>query len=441
VPGDPEPSIQAMLSFGVRPLLLSLISSLFVALALPVACRGKPKPTPSRGAAAATTSADIWLANLDGQIAELTRLTGERPEIVENVQRLAAAHHVRGRFRGDLDEIRLGVDLASKCLEREPESPTCLLMRAEQEQSLHRFPQAREDLSRARALGADAARADALAADLDWNDGQYERAIAAIRKARREHPTSATWLREAQLDHDLGDDAAADPAFDAATRAIADTSPLPYSHLEVQRGIVLAQRGKLDEACAFFRQAAERMPTYVAANEHLAEALQMLGRTDEAVGIYERVVKLTDDPEFAHALGVLYAARGRHAEARDLEARAKNRYEDLLTRYPEAMYWHASEFFLAIGDARRALELLEKNLLLRPNAASLVALARAELANGRLEEARTSIDRALAMPPRSAALFWTASKIYRRAGDAAAADRFRDRARALNPRIEADDPG
>jgi hypothetical protein len=40
----------------------------------------------------------------------------ERPEVVSNVQRLSAAHHVRGRFRGDVDEIQLGVDGASTWL-------------------------------------------------------------------------------------------------------------------------------------------------------------------------------------------------------------------------------------------------------------------------------------------------------------------------------------
>ena len=88
----------------------------------------------------------------------------------------------------------------------------------------------------------------------------------------------------------------------------------------------------------------------------------------------------------------------------------------------------------------KALELLRKNLELRPNSASFVALARAELLNGRTDDAKKSIDRALAMPVRSAQLFWTASRIYGRLGDARSADAFRARAKSLNPRIERDDP-
>ncbi|HEY8076939.1 MAG TPA: hypothetical protein VIF62_22585, partial [Labilithrix sp.] len=110
----------------------------------------------------------------------------------------------------------------------------------------------------------------------------------------------------------------------------------------------------------------------------------------------------------------------------------------LLQKYPEAMYWHASEFYLAIGDKERALQLLEKNLVLRPNSISLVALARAQLENDRVAEAKASIDKALAMPVRSALLCWTASRVYRRSGDVASADRFAAEARKLNPRIEKD---
>ena len=398
--------------------------------------RGKPKSTTEL----ATTSADIFLGNLDGQISELTRLTGQYPDQASNVLALSAAHHTRGRFRGDVDEIQLGIEGMNTCLRLTPDNATCLLMRAEQEQSLHRFGQARADGERAKELGADPFRIRVLEMDLDWNAGRYDVAIPTIRKARLARPSTSTWIREAQLDHDLGLEDEADAAFEAAEDLIVDTGPLVIAHLDVQRGIQKASTGRLDEACVFFRAAVERIPTYVAANEHLAEVLRMLGKNDEATRIYEAVVKLTGDPEFMHALGELYATSGKAKEARELEAGARIGYTKLLGKYPEAMYWHASEFYMATGDKKQALELLQKNLVLRPNSTSLVALARAELANGRMKDARGSIDEALAMPLVSAALFWTASRVYRATGDAAAADAFRARAEKMNPRIAADEP-
>ena len=402
----------------------------------PKPLRGKPKSATEL----ATTESGIYLANLDGQISELTRLTRDRPENISNVMALSSAHHTRGRFRGDLDEIQLGIDGLDACVRLQPENAICWLTRAEQEQSLHRFPQARADVDRAKQLGADPVRAAMLEMDLDWNDGRYETAIPAIRNARLARATTSTWIREGQLDHDLGLENEADAAFEAAEDLINDTGPLVIAHLDVQRGIQKSQTGRLEDACVFYRAAVERIPTYVAANEHLAEALHMLGKNEEATRIYENVVKLTDDPEFAHALAELYAASGKTKESKELEAKARAGYAALLAKYPEAMYWHASEFYMATGDVKQALVLLRKNVTLRPNSTSYVALARAELANGLASDAKASIDKALAMPVVSPSLFWTASRIYRRSGDATKADAFRARAEKLNPRIATDEP-
>ena len=402
----------------------------------PKPLRGRPKTATEL----ATTESGIYLANLDGQIRELTRLTRDRPEITSNMLALSSAHNTRGRFRGDLDEIQLGIDGTSTCIRLTPDNATCYLMRAEQEQSLHRFPQARADVARAKELGADPVRAAGLAMDLDWNDGRYDTAIPAIRNARLARATTGTWIREAQLDHDLGLEEQADAAFEAAEDLINDTGPLVIAHLDVQRGIQKSQAGRLEDAIVFYRAAVERIPTYVAANEHLAEALHLLGKNEEATRIYETVVKLTDDPEFFHALAELYAASGKTKESQQLEAKARAGYTALLTKYPEAMYWHASEFYMATGDVKQALALLQKNVILRPNSTSYVALARAELANGHAADAKASIDKALAMPVVSASLFWTASRAYRAAGDAPAADAFRTRAEKLNPRIATDEP-
>jgi tetratricopeptide (TPR) repeat protein len=401
----------------------------------PRVLRGKPKSASELP----TTDEAIYLGNLDGQIKELTRLLAEMPANVSNVQRLSAAHHVRGRFRGDVDEIQLGVDGATACLRAEPENAMCFLMRAEQEQSLHRFGESRADLERARTLGVDRARATDLQTELDWNDGLYAPAIESIRRARVTRPSVATWMRAAQLEHDLDHEAEADAAFESAEDLIVDTAPLPVAHLDVQRGIQKSQRGLLEEACVFFREAVARMPTYVAALEHLGEALHALGKDDEATAIYEKVVKLSGDPEFAHALAELYAAKGKKDEARALETKAREGYEQLLRKYPEAMYWHASEFYMSIGETKRALELLRKNVTLRPNSTSWVALARAELASGKTAEAKTSIDKALAMPVRSASLFWTAQAVARARGDVAQADSLAAQAKRLNPRVATDD--
>jgi tetratricopeptide (TPR) repeat protein len=396
-----------------------------------------------------TTDEGIYLANLEGQIKELERLVKERPEITSNVQRLAAAIHTRGRFRNDPKEMASAIAILSDCIKKDQGNAICFLMRAEQEQSLHKFKEARSDLQRVRliyddsgaASGISLTRVTDLETELDWNDGLYEKAIPAIRKARKERPSNATWLRDAQLRNDLGaSQDEIDQAFEAAEDEISDTAPLQVAHLNLQRGIQRVGRGDLEKACEFFREAERRMPTYVAAIEHLAETLHMMGgHDDEAITLYEKVVTLSSDPEFAHALGDLYVAHDRKKEGEELQAKAKTGYEALLKEFPEAMYWHASEFYMSTGDKKRALGLLEKNLTLRPNSTSYVALAKAQLANDQPKEAKSSIDKALAMPLKSATLFFTASKIEKQSGDTAAAETHLTQAKALNPRIEKDD--
>lgn len=393
--------------------------------------RGKPRSA----ASLPSTDADVYLTNLDGEISELTRLMGVNGKTSATLLMASGAVHTRGRYRGDLDEIQRGIALTTECVELAPAEPNCLLARAEQEQSLHRFPAARADAERARGLGGDPTRIADLVAELDWNEGRYDGPMAHFREARQQRPSTGTWLREAQLEHDLGGDEAAERAFERAEDRVADTAPFPIAHLNLQRGMHEADRGRLEEACVFFREAIARMPTYVAALEHLAETLRALGRDAEAMTLYEQVTRLSTDPEFAFALATLYDAHDRKAEAAALHEKARAGYEALLQKYPEAMYWHAAEYFAAKGDAKRAHELLQKNLVLRPNSGSYVALAKVLLTLGRIPEAAEAIDKALAMPLKSAALFWTAARVKRAQADVPAATTFEAQARALNPRI------
>ncbi|MEO6572311.1 MAG: hypothetical protein ABIP89_00635, partial [Polyangiaceae bacterium] len=69
-----------------------------------------------------------------------------------------------------------------------------------------------------------------------------------------------------------------------------------------------------------------------------------------------------------------------------------------------------------------------------------VALARAQLANADAKGAQASIEKALAMPIKSAELYWTAARVYTSVGDAAKASDFAAKAKAFNPLIEKTEP-
>jgi tetratricopeptide (TPR) repeat protein len=321
----------------------------------------------------------------------------------------ARLHHarlvyLRARVTGDIDEMARAASETAACTRLHPESADAWLALASQEQTLHRFAEARAALARARALGVEEDRIVGLERELDWNAGLWGPAAESIREEARRAPTSGSLTRLARLEHDLGRTDEADALYALALSRIDDTGPIQVAMIEVQRGTNLAEAGRFEEAVATFRSAAQRLPRYIAAREHLAEALHHLGQDDEAAALYEEIVKVSTDPEFMGALAAIHRSHGRVAEADALRARATKRYEELLAKYPEAMAWHAAEYFAGEGnDPARARALLTRNAELRPNPDSLDALARVLRSTGDRERAdelarRAASTRASAQP-------------------------------------------
>ena len=377
---------------------------------------------------------------MQGMVPETARMWKLVPGDASRCRIASGERYGLGKFEGDLDAMQAGIDIATKCIALKPDDPGGYLGRAGEEQSLHRFAQARADLEKARTLKATADQITPIETELDWNDGKYAVAMPAILAALSQHASMMTVARVAQLDHDLGKMSDADRLFEQAEDLLPDANPVPLAWLYMQRGMHLVKIGKLEDAVTFFRAAIDRIPN-VAEREHLAEALHWLGQDDEAQGIYEDIVKTSRDPEFMGALAAIYRGRGRAKDADALRAKATARYAELAAQYPEAMYWHASEYFMGEGsDPKKALALLQKNLVLRPNSTSYVALARAQLATGDAAGARVSVEKAIAMPLVSAELYWTAARVYAAAGDAMRRDDFAAKAKALNPIIEKTEP-
>ncbi len=350
-----------------------------------------------------TTSARIFLHNLELEIEQLAAIVARSPGALAAAQQLAGLYHLRGGYRGDLDEIQRGIELLDRCVERLPRDPALRWLRARQQMSLHRFAQAADDLKVAReTLGNKAQDWPSLVlaeVDLALNLGDYARAIPGIRDAAQRWPSTETRVRLAQLESALGNQEAASRLFAEAEGLIRDVDPLPVAWLNVQRGIHQLQLGAHAQAELFLQEARRRLPGYLLAEEHLAEVLHLQGRDGEAIALYEELLSWSQDPKIPAALAALYQKAGRTREADQLVAQAKERFLAWLARYPEAMAWHAAEFFLGAGqDPDRALDLLRRNFALRPNLDSLVALARAQFALGQVQAAHESLVRALELP-------------------------------------------
>lgn len=337
---------------------------------------------------------------------------------------------------GDLEDISKAVQVADRGLELAPNNANLLKVRMQANFALHRWRDAETDLVLLKAIKPDDVALKSVEVELLWNSGQVEAAKAAIEGLAKEHPSMATVARAAHLQMELGDVDAAEQGFATAETLYEGSSPVPVAWLYVQRGLLRLHSGRFKEAKVFYDAAVERAPGYPMAVEHLAEIEYLLGDHERAITLYKQAIKATDNPEFHIAIAGVYAEQGQEKLAKEHTDRARTRNLDLIKQFPAAMSGHSADFFLEDGeDAKIALELLTLNAKDRPNPTSFQALAEAQLANGLKDDAKVTIDKALATPVKLAEIHWTAARVAKAHGDASQLKRHKEAALALNPKI------
>ncbi len=382
-----------------------------------------------------TTNARIFMGNLQGSVtAAKERWLKDKPA-AHAALLYATPLTATAKISGDLNQFGKALEVVETALTKEPKNPKLLAQQAGLLSSLHRFDKAAAAAKAAHELAPSHATR-VLLAEVAWNSGNYDVAIKEIRAIARDKPSLYSLARLAQLEFALGHVKGAEDAFARAETQFKNVSPVPIAWLNVQRGLLGLHTGRFEMAQMFYREAVDRMPDYPMAVEHLAEIEALRGQREEAVTRYKKVVKATDNPELIGALGGLLAEYGQTEESERMVKRAKDRFDELLKRFPEAMAGHAADFYLGEGgDKKRALALLERNFQLRPNAEASAALAAAKLENGDLLGAAKLVDEALASPVKKAEIYWTAARIRLAQERAADSKALAAKAKALNPKI------
>lgn len=383
-----------------------------------------------------TTSFEQLMGTLQGQLKNSATALERSPKSAG--AHLLYADKLLGvaKVYGDLNQIQGAAEVATDGLKLEPNHPGLLLLRAQARFALHQWKDATEDLKHLKRVKPDHPALPGLEAEIAWNQGEVDKAAEAIRELARTQPSFGTVSRLGHLHYHLGQLPAADEAFARAETLYEDSSPVPLAWLNVQRGLLRLHSGRFEEARVFYEEAHRRAPRYPMATEHLAEIEHLLGHHDRALELYLQVVEQTDNPEFHAALAGLYRDMGQEDKAKEHVQAARKRSLELLARHPSAMGSHGADFFLEDGaEPARALELLTRNAAERPNPESLQGLASAQLANGQLEAAAATIDKALATPVRMAEIFWTAARIAVARDRVEEAERYMQQALELNPKI------
>jgi Tfp pilus assembly protein PilF len=153
-------------------------------------------------------------------------------------------------------------------------------------------------------------------ARLDYDTGHYDAAIARLRVVVQREPTFIRAYDNLGLCYEAQNqpEEAARQYREAIRRARETGEQWPWPFLNL--GVLLKQRGEMQEAEALFREALEADPAFAPALYHLGTVLEQNERTDDAVQMLRRAAAA--DPAYAEpyfALSRIYRRSGRTADA------------------------------------------------------------------------------------------------------------------------------
>jgi tetratricopeptide (TPR) repeat protein len=382
------------------------------------------------------------LAAIDRRIAGHTKVAEGNPRSPLAWGRVAELYLTRARLSGSYDDYAKAEELVTKGFGAGTKvdfGP--FMVRARLNYTLHRLDRIDEDFARATRMptadGKEVYGRDMFAANLAFQRGQYAEAEALLVSLVERMPALSALSGLALYRWKAGQFDEAEELYRRALAAYDGEEAEPEAWLHLQLGLMDLDRGRYDDALAHYREGEALITGYWLLEEHIAEILTLQGKTDEAKAMYLAIIERTGNPEFMDAMAEILKAAGQTAEADAWLAKANARFEEQLQRFPEAAYGHALEHFLAHGDdPHKALDMARRNHALRPNADAKRLLAEALLAAGNKDEAKVTIEEALATPMRSADLHATAAAVYTATGDAAKAAEHRSAALAINPAFE-----
>lgn len=303
-------------------------------------------------------------------------LAGLKPSAPVSIEQSIGRLYRRASLTGDFADFRAAETAMEQGLEQLGPLQDLYLLRAQFHFKLHRLAAARDDLSRAPDL-AGSPDAAALRADLALQEGRYEAARQGYERLVRENRTWDNLARLAYYLGKTGEVERADQLYAEAQDELTAKEMRSFAWVELQRGLLDLDRGRDEPALAHFRRADRAYSGYWLIEEHIAEALGRLGRTEEAIALYRKVVEKTHNPEFLSALARLLENRD-SAAAAALDREAERRFEEQSALYPEAAAGHFLQYLLERREpGPRLLALALRNVEIRPNAESKLLLARA----------------------------------------------------------------
>lgn len=401
--------------------------------------------TRSRGAALGAVLVLGWLAAAVPARAQATaadraillqqRRLQRNPYDAGAYYKLGDAYVLKARESGDTGYFDRAEQALRKSLELAPRNAGAIRHLAYVFSSRHDFKEAA--IQAARAIELDPADGDAhgVLGDALLELGKYDEAAGAYERMMRLKQDLASWGRLSGIKNLRGDTAGAIADLERAIEAgRADGQPREsIAWAQWQLGAEHFAMGDLKAAETRHLEALRTYPGYYRAFAGLAQIRAAQKRYPEGIDLYQKALGVIPSPEYAAALGDLYAKLGRSGEARKQYELVE--YIGRLSALNRVLYNRELVHFYADHEVRltEALELAEREAEVRRDIYAHDALAWALYKNGRAAEAVAPMREALRLGTRDARLLFHAGMIFHARGDTEKAREYLRRALATNP--------
>ena len=356
------------------------------------------------------------------------------PDDVASYAILGAAYLQRARETGDPAYYRKAEAVLDEALKRDPQHVEALIGMGTLALARHQFRDALALGEQARSINPTIPRIYGVIADAQIELGLYAEAVQSIQTMVDMRPDLSSYSRVSYARELHGDVEGAIAAMQSAVTAGGPTAE-NTNWTRVQLGHLFLNQGDWVSAETTYRQALAAQPGYVHAEAGLARIYAARREFDQAVQLYTEVVQRMPLAEYVIALGEVYEASGRHAEAQsqfDLvhaieQLNAANGVDtDLEMVLFTADHLQDQSAEEALARARRAYDK-------RPTLYAADALAWTLYRAGRYSEAYAWSQRALRLGTQDALLFFHAGMIARETGRIGEARAYLRRALRINP--------
>ena len=347
--------------------------------------------------------------------------------LAKQLTKLGLAYQQRARLASEPALYTASERLLERAAALDPSNPETAAAQASLALARHQFEIALRHAQRAKALAPNLTYNHALLGDALIELGRYREAFAAFDRLARMRPGLAAYARVAYARELLGRPTSALEAHRLAVEAAGPRPQLKATAL-AQVGELHISTGNLDAAEREFRSALRISPGF-------GSALEGLAHVQGSRGKYRVAMRLATQagPSGMETLGDLYLLTGRQRSADRQYAKA-HEFAQREALHGVRIDLEIAEFEASHGvRLPHALALATRAHRVRPSIEADSILGWALTRNGRCEEARPYLNRALRLGTQNAEAFFRRGMVDRCLGRRESAGKWFRRAISVSP--------